>query len=232
MPPAARYPLWSDRVGRVEVRFVGRGAERTREATLAAVEPAAPPVAALRQVHSARVVRVDGGGSAGEGDALVTARAGLALSVITADCVPVLIALGAAAPASPPFTPAGAASSRAWCRRRSRSCARRRRRRAPMRHRPSPGSAPRSAPAATRSGPRSPSAVVAASGAEVAQPRARRQAAPRRARARSRCSSRAPASTTCGGSAPARAATPSCCGATAARAPRPAATSPSSGCAA
>ncbi len=92
---AGSYPLWSDRVGRVEVRFVGRGEERTREATLAAVEPTAPPVAALRQLHSARVVSVDVGGSAGEGDALVTAHAGLALSVITADCVPVLIALGA-----------------------------------------------------------------------------------------------------------------------------------------
>jgi YfiH family protein len=92
---AGSYPLWSDRAGRVEVRFVGRGEERTREATLAAVEPEAPPVAALRQLHSARVVSVDAGGSTGEGDALVTARPGLALSVITADCVPVLIALAA-----------------------------------------------------------------------------------------------------------------------------------------
>ncbi len=86
------YPLWSDRADDVEVRFVGRGEERTREATLAAVEPAAPPVAALRQVHSPRVVEVDAGGSHGEGDALVTAQRDLALSVITADCVPVLLA--------------------------------------------------------------------------------------------------------------------------------------------
>jgi len=92
---AGSYPLWSDRAGRAEVRFVGRGEERTREATLAAVEPDAPPVAALRQLHSARVVSVDDRGNAGEGDALVTARPGLALSVITADCVPVLIALAA-----------------------------------------------------------------------------------------------------------------------------------------
>jgi YfiH family protein len=40
------------------------------------------------------VVRVDGSGFAGEGDALVTARPGLALSVITADCVPALISMG------------------------------------------------------------------------------------------------------------------------------------------
>ncbi|HEV8238922.1 MAG TPA: polyphenol oxidase family protein [Thermoanaerobaculia bacterium] len=88
------YPLWSDRAGRVEVRFVGRGEERSREETLAAVEVDAPPVAALKQMHSARVMHVDGPGSAGEGDALVTVQRGLALSVITADCVPVLIAMG------------------------------------------------------------------------------------------------------------------------------------------
>lgn len=95
------YPLWSDRHPlasetnrRVEVRFVGRGETKTRDETLAAVEGDAPPVAALKQVHSARVVRVDGPGSAGEGDALVTTRPGLALSVITADCVPALISMG------------------------------------------------------------------------------------------------------------------------------------------
>jgi YfiH family protein len=88
------YPVWSDGAGLVEVRFVGRGEERTREATLQEVEPDAPPVAALKQVHSARVVRVDGPGFAGEGDALVTARPGLALSVITADCVPALVSMG------------------------------------------------------------------------------------------------------------------------------------------
>jgi len=93
-----RYPLWSDSAGRVEVRFVGRGESKTRDETLAAVEQGAdsdpPPVAALKQVHSARVVRVDGPGFAGEGDALVTAQPGLALSVITADCVPALISMG------------------------------------------------------------------------------------------------------------------------------------------
>jgi YfiH family protein len=89
---AGGYPLWRDGVGGVEVRFVGRGPERSREQTLAAVELPAPPVAALRQVHSARVVAVDGAGFAGEGDALVTERAHLGLSVITADCVPLLLA--------------------------------------------------------------------------------------------------------------------------------------------
>jgi YfiH family protein len=88
------YPVWSDAAGEVEVRFVGRGEERSREATLAAVEASVPPVAALRQVHSARVVEAAASGFAGEGDALITARPGLALSVITADCVPVLLTSG------------------------------------------------------------------------------------------------------------------------------------------
>src|SRR6187551_2866229 len=92
---AADYPLWSDARGPIQIRFVGRGAEdRPRDVTLQRVEPAAPPVAMLRQVHSARVVEVTRGGGHGEGDALVTATPGLALSVITADCVPVLLAAG------------------------------------------------------------------------------------------------------------------------------------------
>lgn len=49
----------------------------------------------LRQIHSDRVVCVDGSaqpGCAGEGDALITRCPGLLLGVRTADCVPVLIA--------------------------------------------------------------------------------------------------------------------------------------------
>lgn len=101
-PTATRggYPVWSESWAGVELRFAGRGLERTRDETLAAIEPQggekAPPVAALRQVHSARVVTVDTPGPHGEGDALVTTARGLALSVITADCVPVLVATPAA----------------------------------------------------------------------------------------------------------------------------------------
>ena len=86
------YPLWRDRHGDVEVRFVGRGAGGSREDILARVEGSPPEVAALRQVHSATAVAVDSPGFHGDGDALSTGRPGLALSVITADCVPVLVA--------------------------------------------------------------------------------------------------------------------------------------------
>jgi len=47
----------------------------------------------LKQIHSDRVERVDGGrGYLGEGDALVTDRPGVLIGVRTADCVPILIA--------------------------------------------------------------------------------------------------------------------------------------------
>lgn len=50
----------------------------------------------LTQVHSARVVSVSRSvgttGCAGEGDALITDRPGVALSIRTADCLPILLA--------------------------------------------------------------------------------------------------------------------------------------------
>ena len=49
-------------------------------------------IARMRQIHSARVLEVDGAGAAGDGDALVTRATGLALRAVTADCVPVLLA--------------------------------------------------------------------------------------------------------------------------------------------
>lgn len=48
--------------------------------------------ASLRQIHSDRVLVVDGEGCAGEGDALITRTPGLGLSIRTADCYPILLA--------------------------------------------------------------------------------------------------------------------------------------------
>jgi hypothetical protein len=81
------------------VVFVGKGPEGSRAAVLAATAggsavPAPGGPAAARQVHSALVLDADSPGPAGEGDALVTATPGLALSVVTADCVPVLVEAG------------------------------------------------------------------------------------------------------------------------------------------
>ena len=83
--------VWSDRKGDVEVRFTGRGPAGEREEILARVEPGAPPVAWAKQIHSATVLPAHAG-RCGEGDALFGNDPDLALSVVTADCVPVLLA--------------------------------------------------------------------------------------------------------------------------------------------
>ncbi|MCU1338554.1 MAG: hypothetical protein JWO19_4135 [Bryobacterales bacterium] len=49
-------------------------------------------MASLKQIHSNVSLAADRPGSAGEGDALVTRDAGLAVSVRTADCYPILLA--------------------------------------------------------------------------------------------------------------------------------------------
>ena len=50
------------------------------------------PAATLKQIHSSTVWAVTKTGVAGEGDALVTAEPGLALTIRTADCYPILLA--------------------------------------------------------------------------------------------------------------------------------------------
>lgn len=77
---------WGRSLPDLELRFFGRGAQETE------TESSVPPLAWAKQVHSARVLEVATAGSAGEGDALWTSRRGVALRVITADCVPVLLA--------------------------------------------------------------------------------------------------------------------------------------------
>jgi hypothetical protein len=80
------------------VRFVGRRVEGAadedaqREQVLRTVG-AEMPVAWADQVHSAEVLAARRG-RCGKGDALVGGEEGLALSVVTADCVPVMIAAG------------------------------------------------------------------------------------------------------------------------------------------
>jgi YfiH family protein len=83
--------VWRGRRGPVEVVFTGRGPAGERDEVLRRIEPAAPEVAWARQIHSARALPARPG-LCGEGDALFTSRSGLALSVVTADCVPILLA--------------------------------------------------------------------------------------------------------------------------------------------
>ena len=98
VPPLLQGPfligdnwVWKARHGDVEVRFTGRGPAGEREEGLRRIEPDAPPMAWAKQIHSAIALPAQAGWC-GEGDALYTEEAGLALSVMTADCVPVLVA--------------------------------------------------------------------------------------------------------------------------------------------
>lgn len=81
----------SDRTATVEVRFAGLGSADGRSGVLAAVGGGGLELAWCRQVHSDRSVEAHPG-ECGEADALITDRAGLALAVATADCVPVVLA--------------------------------------------------------------------------------------------------------------------------------------------
>lgn len=82
-----------DHAGPIEVRFVGRGPSHSRAETLAAVGGSGLELAACRQVHGDHHVEARNG-ECGECDALVTDRTGIALSVATADCVPVVVGAG------------------------------------------------------------------------------------------------------------------------------------------
>ncbi len=54
--------------------------------------PGDTAVATLRQIHSDNVLLAEQAGCIGEGDALITNRPGINLSIRTADCLPILIA--------------------------------------------------------------------------------------------------------------------------------------------
>ncbi|NJL26668.1 MAG: polyphenol oxidase family protein [Thermoanaerobaculia bacterium] len=82
---------WSDHRGDVSVRFVGKGGAFDLETAVRAQLPAGVEPAWLRQVHSDRVVDASPG-CCGEGDALWARDSGLGLAVVTADCVPVILA--------------------------------------------------------------------------------------------------------------------------------------------
>ncbi len=86
---ASGHWLWSAERSRVAVRFVGRGPAGDRHAA-ARVAGAPRQIAWARQLHSTRVLTA-APGRCGDGDALLGDRRGLALTVATADCVPLLL---------------------------------------------------------------------------------------------------------------------------------------------
>jgi polyphenol oxidase len=54
-------------------------------------QPGFSALVTIRQIHSDRVIEAQQPGCAGEGDALITDQPGLALSIRTADCLPILL---------------------------------------------------------------------------------------------------------------------------------------------
>jgi YfiH family protein len=89
---AGGHWVWRSRKGPAEVVFAGRGPAGERDEVLSRVAGEAPKdLAWAKQIHSPTVLPAQAG-ACGEGDALWTDRAGLALSVVTADCVPVVLA--------------------------------------------------------------------------------------------------------------------------------------------
>jgi hypothetical protein len=89
----APQTVYEDREGPVSAKFLGKGLPRDPEAALGPLLPPGVELAWLEQIHSAEVLDA-AVGCAGRGDALVTDEPDLALAVVTADCVPVLMAAG------------------------------------------------------------------------------------------------------------------------------------------
>lgn len=83
---------WRDRFEGVSVFFGGKGLPAAKAEALRHITDPTLERAWVRQIHSSRVVEAwrAAEGERGEGDALITRAAGLALAVVTADCVPVL----------------------------------------------------------------------------------------------------------------------------------------------
>ena len=92
-PPDQRggHWYWQTESSRASILFVGRGSYSDRSEVLDAVSTEPPAeVAWVKQIHSNRFVSAIKGFS-GEGDALTTSQDRLALSVATADCVPIVL---------------------------------------------------------------------------------------------------------------------------------------------
>jgi YfiH family protein len=83
--------VWRAELEDLQVRFTGRGAALSTAETVAILAPSSS-VAWPRQTHSATVLEASVPGCCGAGDAVLTRRPGLAAAVVTADCVPVLLA--------------------------------------------------------------------------------------------------------------------------------------------
>lgn len=89
----AGFHSWSFQDDRCHVLFLGKGPDRHRQKAFdSVVDKSGVRHSWPRQIHSTRVVEVQGPGLCGDADALTTGRVDLALSVATADCLPIVVA--------------------------------------------------------------------------------------------------------------------------------------------
>jgi len=88
----ASHWQWAARDEDVEVRFIGRGPRRSRAELASQVGDENVALASLEQRHTALCHAITDDAAVPVGDALWTERPGLALSVVTVDCVPLLLA--------------------------------------------------------------------------------------------------------------------------------------------
>jgi YfiH family protein len=87
------YVAWNCSSSDINVLFLGRGLRPSRtEAFREVVSDPALSLSWPRQIHSATVLAAEHSGLCGDGDALHTGRTDTVLSVVTADCVPIVIA--------------------------------------------------------------------------------------------------------------------------------------------
>ena len=86
------YWVWPRSGDACEVRFVGKGPQIERHQALSRVTDIAPArLCWPRQIHSAIVHEARGDGVCGDGDAVITRSDSVTLSVVTADCVPIVV---------------------------------------------------------------------------------------------------------------------------------------------
>lgn len=86
------YWTWAFQGSSSQIMFLGKGPRLDRNEALREVSRRADvSLSWPRQVHSGRVLRVAQHGFCGDGDAVVTADASIALSIVTADCVPIVL---------------------------------------------------------------------------------------------------------------------------------------------
>lgn len=88
----ANHSLWSAEYQDVAVRFIGRGPLQSRTELLHQTGEGGLALVTVEQRHTALCRTANAGAAPSVGDALWSDRSGLALSVVTADCVPLLLA--------------------------------------------------------------------------------------------------------------------------------------------